>query len=103
MLADVFEDFSNKCLEIYKLDPIYFVPAPGLAWQPCLKKTGVNLELKKNYDMRLMIEKGIKGGIGQQHIHMLKQVINIWKIMLNTMNHQMGKTKKSYQNLMKTS
>ena len=63
LLADVFENFSNKCLEIYKLDPIYFLPAPGLAWQPCLKKTGVNLELKKNYDMRLMIEKGIRGGI----------------------------------------
>ena len=39
LLADVFENFRNKCLEIYELDPIYFVSAPGLAWQACLKKT----------------------------------------------------------------
>ena len=24
MLADVFESFRNKCIEIYKLDPAYF-------------------------------------------------------------------------------
>ena len=41
LLADVFENFRNKCLEIYELDPIYFVYAPGLAWQACFKKTGV--------------------------------------------------------------
>ena len=38
LLADMFEDFRNKCLEIYELDPIYFVSAPGLAWQACVKK-----------------------------------------------------------------
>ena len=38
LLADAFENFRNKCLEIYELDPIYFVSAPGLAWQACLKK-----------------------------------------------------------------
>ena len=32
LLADVFENFRNKCLEIYELDPIYFVSTPGLAW-----------------------------------------------------------------------
>ena len=30
-LADVFENFRNMCLEIYELDPVYFVSAPGLA------------------------------------------------------------------------
>ena len=39
LLADVFENFRNMCLEIYELDPTYFVSAPGLAWQACLKKT----------------------------------------------------------------
>ena len=53
------------CLEIYELDPTYFVSAPGLAWQACLKKTGVKLELLTDYDMILMIEKGIRGGICQ--------------------------------------
>ena len=37
LLADVFENFRDKCNEIYELDPVYFVSAPGLAWQACLK------------------------------------------------------------------
>ena len=31
LLADVFENFRNMCLEIYELDPVYFMSAPGLA------------------------------------------------------------------------
>ena len=65
LLADVSENFRNMCLEIYGLDPVYFVSAPGLAWQACLKKTEVKLELLTDYDMILMIEKGIRGGICQ--------------------------------------
>ena len=51
------------CLEIYEHDPVYFLSAPGLAWQASLKKTGVKLELLTNYDILLMVEKGIRGGI----------------------------------------
>ena len=65
LLSDVFENFRNMCLKIYELDPVYFVSVPGLAWQACLKKTRVKLELLTDYDMILMIEKGIKGGICQ--------------------------------------
>ena len=32
MLADVFENFRNKCTETYELDPAHFLSAPGLAW-----------------------------------------------------------------------
>ena len=32
LLAEVFENFRNKCLEIYELDTIYFVSSPELAW-----------------------------------------------------------------------
>ena len=53
------------CLEIYELDATYFVSAPGLAWQGCLKRIGVKLELITDYDMLLIIEKGIRGGICQ--------------------------------------
>ena len=45
LLADVLESFRDKCLEIYKLDPAYFLTAPGQAWWACLKKTEVELEL----------------------------------------------------------
>ena len=63
MLADVFENFRNKCIEIYELDPTHFLSAPGLAWQACLKKTGVKLELLTDIDMLLIVEKDIRGGI----------------------------------------
>ena len=53
------------CLEKYQLDPSHFLSAPGLAWQACLKKTGVNLELLTDVDMLLMIETGTRGGICQ--------------------------------------
>ena len=65
LLADVFESFRNKCLEIYKLDPAYFLSAPGLAWWVCLKKTEVELELLTDNSMLMMFEKGIRGGMCQ--------------------------------------
>ena len=65
LLSDIFENFRNMCLKIYELDPVYFVSALGLAWQACLKKTGVKLELLTDYDMILMTEKGIRAGICQ--------------------------------------
>ena len=63
LLADVFENFRNMCLEIYKLDPAKFLSAPGLALQGALKKTKVKLDLLTDIDMLLMVEKGIRGGI----------------------------------------
>ena len=65
MLADVFENFRNKSIEIYELDPVHFLSAPELAWSVCLKKTEVELELLTNIDMLLMAEKEIRGGISQ--------------------------------------
>ena len=32
LLTYVFENFRKMCLEIYELDPAYFMSAPGLAW-----------------------------------------------------------------------
>ena len=45
LLVDLFENFRVKFIEIYELDPIYFVSAPGLAWQVCLKKADAELEV----------------------------------------------------------
>ena len=43
LLTDVFENFRDKCIEIYGLDPAHFLSASGLARQVCLKKIGVEL------------------------------------------------------------
>ena len=37
LVADVFENFRDKRIEIYGLDPAHFLSAPGLAWQAFLK------------------------------------------------------------------
>ena len=58
LLVDIFENFKNKFIEIYELDPAHFLSVPGLAWQACLK-----LELLTYVDMLLMVEKGIRGGM----------------------------------------
>ena len=63
LLADLFENFRNKCIEIYELDPTHFLSAPRLAWQASLKKTEVKLELLTDVDILLMIEKGIRDGL----------------------------------------
>ena len=71
LLADVFENFRNKSIEIYELHPAHFLPAPGLAWQACLKKTRVKLEL--------LIDKD-----GKCLKNFLQMVSNGWKSYLNS-------------------
>ena len=65
LLADIFENFRNKFIEIYELDTAYFLSAPGLTSQACLKKTEVALELLTDLNMLLMFEERIRGGITQ--------------------------------------
>ena len=65
LLANVFETFRKTCLEHYQLDPAHFYTSPGLAWEACLKQTGINLELLTDPDMLLMFERGTRGGITQ--------------------------------------
>ena len=63
LLADVFENFRDMCLKENELDPAHFLSLPGLAWQACLKKNNIELELLTDYDMLLMVEEGIRDGI----------------------------------------
>ena len=62
LLADVFQNFRNICLEIYDIYSAKFLSAPGLAWQVALKKIKVKLGLLTDIHMLLMVEKGIRGG-----------------------------------------
>ena len=63
LLADVFNNFRDMCIKEYELGPAHFLSLPGLAWQACLKETNIELELLTDYDMLLMVEEGIRGGI----------------------------------------
>ena len=80
LLADVFGNFRDKCIEIYKLDPAHFLSAPGLAWQACLKKTWVKFRVINRYWYV------INGWRRKQYRSMLKQAISIWKIMIKALN-----------------
>ena len=44
LLADVFENFREVCMENYELDPAWYYTSPGLSWDAMLKKTKVSLE-----------------------------------------------------------
>ena len=63
LLADVFENFRTTCLHHYNLDPAHYYTSPGLAWDACLKETRQELQLLHDYDMLMMFERGIRGGV----------------------------------------
>ena len=49
LLADVYEKFRDKCVEIYGFYPPYFLSAPGLRWQACLKKNKCKIRIINRY------------------------------------------------------
>ena len=63
LLADVFENFRNLCLNQYGLDPGHYLTSPGLSWDAPFKKTEVELELLTDLEMHLFVERGMRGGI----------------------------------------
>ena len=85
LLVDVFENLRDMCIKEYELDPAHFLSLPGLAWQACLKKTNIELELLTDYDVLLMVEEGIRGGICHS-IHRYAKANN--KYMKNYNNNE---------------
>ncbi|KAJ8972052.1 hypothetical protein NQ317_001522 [Molorchus minor] len=65
LLADVFENFRERCLNTYGLDPAHYYTLPGYTWDCMLKHTNVKLEFLQDVDMLLFFEKGIRGGVSQ--------------------------------------
>ena len=63
LLADVFESFRDKCIELYELYPAHSLTAPGLA--SLFKKDWSKIRILTDIDMLLMVEKDIPGGIFQ--------------------------------------
>ena len=62
LLADVFEEFLDKCLKYYGLDPCHYLRSPGLRGDAMLKMTDIKLEKISDIDKYLFIEKGLRGG-----------------------------------------
>ena len=56
LLADVFKNFRNMCLKIYKLNAARFLTASRLVWQAALTKTKVKLDLLTDIDILLIVE-----------------------------------------------
>ena len=63
LLADIFENFRNTCMNTYQLDPVHYFTVPGLSFDSLLKYTKIKLDYIKDVDIQLFIEKGIRGGI----------------------------------------
>ncbi|KYN26656.1 hypothetical protein ALC57_03972, partial [Trachymyrmex cornetzi] len=65
LLANVFENFRDTCIESYELDPAYYYTLPGYTWNAMLKYTGIRFELLTDIDMVMFVERGIRGGLSQ--------------------------------------
>jgi hypothetical protein len=63
LLSDVFETFRTLSMKDYGLDPAYFITLASFADNCLYKSHGQEIELMTDYDMLLMTEKNIRGGI----------------------------------------
>ena len=72
LLADVFENFRNMCLDYYQLDPCHYIILPHFAWDAMLKFTNVELDLITDMDMYNMVGLGRRGGVCQC-IHQIRR------------------------------
>ena len=69
-----------KYSEIYELDPAHFLSGPGLVQSVVSKKKKVKLDLLTDFDILLMIQKGIGRGYASLFIDMQKLPVNDFKL-----------------------
>ena len=62
LLADVFDNFRKMCVNYYNLDPTNYTPAPNVAFEAMLYKTGAELELITDINILTMINDMKRGG-----------------------------------------
>ena len=56
LLAEIFENIRNMCIDIYEFDPANFLLAWRSAWQAALKKTKMKLDILTDIEVLLMVE-----------------------------------------------
>ena len=76
LLADIFENFIKKCLEVYKINPLYCYSSPGFTWKAFFKFSNTSVEYIKDHKLLLLLENNIRGGIsgvmGPRYIQVMK-------------------------------
>ena len=55
IIAYVFNNFRNICLEIYGLDTAHSLSTPRLAWKTALKKTNLKSDLLTDINILLTL------------------------------------------------
>ena len=62
-LADYFEHFIDVFMNLFNLDPSYYISVPHYFQDTMLKVTGEEIPLLTDPDMHLLFEDGKRGGV----------------------------------------
>lgn len=65
LLADVFENYRKLCLKENGMDPVHFITAPSRSWASAMFMTNQEIDLVKDLNIHLLLEKHMYGGISQ--------------------------------------
>ena len=63
LLACVFEKFIKVAVNEFDINPLFCVSLPVYTWRCGLKNTGINLQIRRDKDMILLLENCSRGGI----------------------------------------
>ena len=86
MLADVFNNIRNMCLEIDEINPAYFLSTWRLERQPALKNTKVKLDLLTDIEMLFLPEE----------VEYVMLFIHMWMVIILTKKDENSKRWKTY-------
>ena len=83
------EKFRNNSLKNYGLCTSHYLSAPALSWDALLNMRKVDLENISNADMYLFFQKVVRGEFSYIRRDIVKPIINIWNLMIQSENQNM--------------